>query len=448
MLHKAPFLCKNPDMYAPPSVLVGSEIGRLRKVMVHAPGPEWDLVPCGPNVLVEEFLIEDILVLPVAVEEHHRLTRTLGLFIGAENVLEFEELLAEVCAEDATRQEIVGAVSALDSLGLELSRALLNLDPRELAPVLICGALSTQGPRSSYTNRFRPIPNLLFTRDLGAAVPGGFVISHAAKKARRRETLLMRFVLRSHPFEGATILDVRGFENLIFWNEIRAKGPVSIEGGDLIVLNEKTLMVGTGERTTEAALYFLLQLLINANSSVQTVIRVILPPGRDTMHLDTVFTVMSKNEFMVYSPVIEKEARFVVYKSPFDFENQEGPLSFEEARRIAKLGDVKLVECGDKNELFQSREQWTDGANLFAIAPGILIGYNRNPETQQALEAREPSYRYLDAVRDEREIVRAAESFRNGNVEQRILIGLPGSELSRARGGPRCMTMPLVRDSL
>lgn len=114
-------------------------------------------MPCGPNVLVEEFLIEDILVLPVAAEEHHRLTRTLGLFIGDDNVIEFEELLAEVCAEEATKQEIVGAVSALDSLGLELSRALLTLDPKELARALICGALDTDGqgvPTPTYSGLY------------------------------------------------------------------------------------------------------------------------------------------------------------------------------------------------------------------------------------------------------------------------------------------------------
>lgn len=435
-------------MSAPPQLQVTSEIGILRKVMVHTPGPEWDLVPCGPNVLVEEFLIEDLLVLPVAVEEHNCLTRTLGLFIGGENVFEFEELLAEVCAEEATKQEIVGAVSALDSLGLELSRALLTLGPKEVARALICGALNTDGARSSYTNLFRPIPNLLFTRDLGAAVPGGFVISHAAKKARRRETLLMRFVLRSRPFEGANLLDVRGFENPIFWREMRARGPVSIEGGDILVLDEKTLMIGTGERTTEAALYFLRELLQEANSSVRTVVRVILPPGRETMHLDTVFTVMSEKECMAYSPVVKEEARYIRYSFPVSRQAQEEIESFEQVRHGAGLKNLEVVQCGNENELFQSREQWTDGANLFAIAPGILIGYNRNPETIKALEARDPSYRYLDAVKDEAEIEKVAEGFRNGDIEQRILIGLPGSELSRARGGARCMTMPLLRDPI
>src|SRR6266404_3415712 len=106
----------------------------------------------------------------------------------------------------------------------------------------------------------------------------------------------MRFVLRSHTFEGANVLDVREFENPIFWREMRARGPVSIEGGDIIVLDEKTLMIGTGERTTEAALYFLLELLQEINSTVKTVVRVILPAGRETMHLDTVFTLISKDE--------------------------------------------------------------------------------------------------------------------------------------------------------
>ena len=120
------------------------------------------------------------------------------------------------------------------------------------------------------------------------------------------------------------------------------------------------------------------------------------------------------------------------------------------AQAMRQVGyEYELVKCGHESFLFQTREQWTDGANLFAIAPGVLLGYDRNEETIKALKARQQKYDYLNALDHKKEIDKIAEDFRkNTTTERRIIIGLPGSELSRARGGPRCMTMPLQRDRL
>jgi arginine deiminase len=439
-------------MDSPDGITVTSEIGPLRKVLLHAPGIEWDLVPCGPGAL-EKYLIEDIFVLPRAREEHAYLARILGLFIGEENVLEFEDLLGKVCANEETKREIIASVAASDSLGRDISRQLSkpDLSSLDLAKTLIRGAIIVdETDKKSYENLFRPIPNLLFTRDLGAAIPGGFVICHAAKEARRRETLLMRYLLRDPLFATSVVLDIRDFANDIFWHDITEGGPVSIEGGDIIVLDGKTLMVGTGERTTDAGFFFLLAGLLETDSPIRTLIKVALPKERASMHLDTVFTIISKEEFMVYSGVMEKRASFTVYRYPYDQDQDvEGPMSFSAAIRKAGFHNVKLVECGYENELFQTREQWTDGANLLAIAPSLLLGYDRNLETAKALQAQDPPYEYLEATNPEhmKEIEKLAADFkRTATIKRRVVIGLPGSELSRARGGPRCMTMPLQRD--
>lgn len=425
---------------------VSSDIARLQKVLVHEPGPEWDLIPCGPGVL-ERYLTEDIFVLSRAQEEHHVLTDVLGQFIGAQNVFEFARLLEEVLAQPANKTELIGAVTALESLGCGAAQALRDLPDKELAKALLHGAIignPDSGP-SSYKNIFPSIPNLLFTRDLGAAIPGGFVICHAAKPARRRETLLMRFVLRYDLFKNTNILDVRDFSGKIFWADIDGGEPVSIEGGDIVILNENTLMVGTGERTTEGAFILLLDLLEKFKSPIRTVIRALIPKERASMHLDTVFTVLNENETMAYRPVID-DYEYQVYPAPYTVDPPK--TTFIKAMKAAGLAHLKCLSCGGENRLLQSREQWTDGANLFAIAPGVLIGYDRNLVTAGVLENNK--YRYLQATKkkDMREIGKIAADFKAGNAVPPVMIGIPGAELSRARGGARCMTMPLARADL
>lgn len=421
-----------------------SEIGFLKKILIHCPGQEWDLIPCLPGSL-KHYLIEDILVLPKAQKEHRIFTNILALFIGKENVLEFKDLLTEVCTDQNNNKEIVAAIAALESLGQKTIQNLLKLSPADLAKTLICGSIIKQdSPKDSYENLFDPIPNLLFTRDIGVAIPNGFIICHAAKKARQRETLLMRYVLRHKTFTHLRIIDIRNKSNDIFWGRFAGNTKCHIEGGDVLVINENTLMIGTGERTTEFGFYTLLKTLREEGVSIKNIIRAIIPKQRGSMHLDTLLTMTNKDEFIAHEDIVQN-IEFHIYKYPYKNEAKK-PLKFLEAlSQAAQINSPKIVKCGGENPLFQSREQWTDGANLLAIAPKILLGYSKNEETIKTLQ--KSGYTYLEAQRDLAKIEDLAKQCKNNNYDP-VIIGLPGSELSRARGGPRCMSMPLIREGL
>jgi len=422
-----------------------SETGRLRKVIIHRPGPEWDLVPCGPGALTK-YLIEDIFVLSKAQEEHDCLTKVLRLFLGPDNVIDFSHLLTTVCHNANTRLELIGAVTALESLGLKTVEALASLKPADLADVLVRGAVISESQHETYENIFPPLPNLMFTRDIGVSVPRGFILAHAATPTRRRETLLMRYVLRHPIFKDVKKLDIISYQNEIFWHNLRGGEAVSLEGGDLLVLNKATLFVGTGERTTETGFFLLLDLLQSAKSPIKTVIRAVLPSERASMHLDTVITAIGHQQFMVYGPVVDN-LLFEVYRRPFK-RSDKNVFNFSKAMQEAGFPEVQSLDCGGSYQVFRSREQWTDGANLLAIAPGVLLGYDRNKETASVLKG--CGYKYFEPHEHGwQDLMDLATRFQqNGKTEEKILVGLPGSELSRARGGPRCMTMPLVRDSI
>jgi arginine deiminase len=402
---------------------VASEIGRLRTVMVHRPGIE--IARITPDNK-EALLFDDLLWLDRAQEEHDRfvaMMRDRGV-----EVVYFEDLLTEVLEVPGMREELIADVFTPARCGPRvserLSAALQDAPSRRLVDVLLGGILETElegwGVDHLYADlvadRFhyvlRPLPNLLFMRDNAAWINHGLSLNVLATPARERESLYMRAIYRHHPRFADTRFDVW------YGNRPQHHYPASIEGGDVLVLAPHVVMVGLGERTAPAAVEMLARNLF-ADGTVEQVIVVHLLHERAVMHLDTVFTMVDVDKFNVFPGLLADvdvhtlrpagDGRIVV-------EHHRG-LEPALSEGLGRTGLEFIPTGGDA--IGRLREQWDDGNNTLALEPGVVIAYQRNQETNRRL--------------------------REHGIE---VLELDASELCRGRGGSRCMTQPVLRDSV
>ena len=401
---------------------VSSETAPLRQVVVHTPGEEMQLVS-PENKL--DLLFDDLLFTERAQEEHDVMCRLFEAMVGQPDaVLQISTLLRETFdAEDARHEFIELLAKRLPERNFEAyGQELKKLSPDELHRFALTG-------QSSLRLTTNPLPNLMFTRDLAAVVGGHVILSHAATLARARESIIIRIIFRHHP-------RFAGLQDRI----IELPADVSFEGGDLLVVNEKLVLIGQSERTSLGGVMAATRELIE-RTSVEHVLMVNLPKARYCMHLDTVFTFASEDECVVFPPIIEDEAHNVMDLTgagePGEFHMKVWP-SLKIALEALTEHSYTFINCGGDDPISQRREQWTDGANLFALAPGVVVGYERNQVTYDAL--RDHGYHVVEAE--------AFLAYHAGNPlksSQKIAIQLRGHELSRGRGGPRCMTMPILR---
>ncbi|MDX9857287.1 MAG: arginine deiminase family protein [candidate division Zixibacteria bacterium] len=416
-----------------------TEYEPLKRVVIHEPGYEWNLVTVEHD-MPEKYLIEDVLFTQRAASDHREFSDCLRHAAGPGGVVEFTELLAEILSDREVCSDVVGAVSALEGVGIGTHDYLLseNLAPRELALLLVAGAFRP-GDRShqGYRVFFPPIPNLMFTRDLGIFFGDTVVLSHPAKGIRRREGLLARYIFRNHPmFADIQIVDV-----LDDATEHAFAGHVHLEGGDVIVLDSDTILVGSSERTSDSAIQLLARRLLT-NGMAKRLIKVLMPRDRATMHLDTVFTIIGRDDCVYYPPFFSEGTG----ASPLNcitYELSDGELTVvdQTAPRglfsaLERLGYAfpNRVPCGGDIPHYQTREQWTDGANLFAARPRVAFIYERNTQTISAFQKN--GYNVLSPS----QFLKTDPA-----TVDRTLVTLSGAELSRGRGGARCMTMPVSR---
>jgi len=398
-------------------IRVQSEVGKLRRVLVHRPGQE--LENLMPQYLSRQ-LFEDIPYLVHAREEHDQFAATLRES-GVE-VCYLLDLVAEAVTEPDVKVQLVEdfiAEIGLSVRGMErqVREYLVNLPVPQMLSAMVRGVRKSDlGKREhrhlvdyiddAYPFFVDPMPNLYFTRDPFFMVAGGVCVSSMANAVRARETLFGQYLFTHHPlYKDTPILHSR-------------TDPFSIEGGDVLVLSPEAIAVGISQRTDPHAVEALAERLIGEETGISRVLAIDIPKTRSFMHLDTVMTMVDMDKFTIHPSILPAVRTFSLTK-------KNGSLVIEpERRKLAEaladtlhLDKVTMIHCGGASAIDAAREQWNDGTNTLAVAPGEVIAFSRNYVTNSIL-------------RD------------NGVIVHEI----PSAELSRGRGGPRCMSMPLWRE--
>ena len=474
-------------------ISVTSEIGRLRRLLVHS--PDSGLGKVVPSK-AQDWLFEDIVHLDtIRRKEYDYYTKILLYFLdplkikgrlseidgeknrrnffkpdnenffNSENVIELQCLLSDVLSDREIKLKLVAAVCAIEGCSYDVQNDLLSFSPKQLAKVFISGTITED------EMVFPPIPNFIFTRDIGIVINDHILLNKPAKKARTREAMLMKYIFFNHPiFAGYQdkILEIPDSPYQFLIPRESDEKKVTLEGGDVMVITRDHVLIGVSERTTMEAVHQVSNLLFDRNI-VKKITVIKIPKRRDYMHIDTIFTQVKRNVWVILGTfsrkrikmedadpvqkVLEMEKKDEKIKIiQFKKKNVEDPVYFDNLEELLidiSQNDfdcedkVKFIYSGNNEFPFDAREQWTDSCNLLALKEGVVLGYDRNDKTVEAF--RNNGFAIVNAENLVHEIEKGKI---NPKELEDTMILMPSAELSRARGGFHCMSMPILRDDV
>lgn len=414
----------NEKNIIPCNVNVASETGRLRAVLLHRPGVEIErMTPLN----AAHALYSDILNKPIVDWEYHYFSGVLERWT---QVYYVEDILEQLLHDESIRRHLVEESCDMDNCDDDLSERLMDMDARQLASVLIEGYEDPEWCSDLTEDRYllKPLYNLFFTRDASSTVYDRVLVNSMSFEVRERETLIYEAIFK-HFF---------GVERL---NAMQWDRDARTEGGDVQVAGPDLLCIGQGIRTNTKGIKYLAQTFAKEREHFNILVQELPQQPESFIHLDMVFTFLGKHQCMAFEPMLKKTGLFAG-KDTTLITIYKGNISYRKVNNIVEglnsLGwEIEPVIGGGSDPWVQLREQWHSGANFFALGDGKVMGYRRNTHTIDALD------RAGFAVLNAEDIVEGRVDM---NDYDKFVAAFPGSELPRAGGGARCMTMPILRD--
>lgn len=496
---------------------VESEIGALRKILIHS--PDGGIGKVIPSTFSDN-LYDDIVHLKSMQKEYNHYVKLLLYFLDpgkiqyikdcqancddntkaycfipgkkeyfkSDKVLEVQHLLEQILQDEKVKLRLISAVCSYEESSHKTQLQLEAIDDAALlAKILISGILpKTASGLQEDQYIFPPVPNFIFTRDIGIMIKDHILLSRMATTARKRESLITKFLAMYFLFKEDTgkVMEVIEDSDFFLYEEVERKARyISIEGGDIMMVHPQHLIVGCSERTSSNAINEIIHTIFSNELGIEKISVLKIAKNRAQMHIDTIFTQVKRNAWVLYGRYSEniiaaenkikqtylrrfmhqpdliaiEEPEVLQFHKPSD-ENYKPDKDYSIDKKLSgieellkqvsiedygcKPEDVKIIYSGGNEFPYDDREQWTDSCNVVALKEGVVIGYDRNDYTAKSF--REAGFEIITTA----DLFKKFEAGLDPQSMTDTLILLPSAELSRARGGSHCMSMPLLRDKL